>query len=738
MGAHDRFRLRAAPLSNLFARRDRPHEGADPVSARRFVALLWLLASALTLCFLPFAPPTARIGGPGWVASALMGVGGLAGARWLTDERHQPSFDRLLAVSYLGLAQTALLQWLAGGDAPYSVLFFLWLGSGVGVHPPRRSAVFVLAVVIAGCLPLAYGGFGAHPFVDAATNAMLLLTIGGVLLILIARVRAQRLALTDMEQHARERAEEAVQKVRGLEAVADATLAQLSFDELLAELLTRISDVMRLESAALLLRDDEREHLELRAVRGVQPIGIDARRVRIGDGLAGSVALEGRAAFLEDVRDAYEDATSARAHGPRTVLGVPLLVEGGRVIGVLQAASSDGRAFSDDDVRLLQLAADRIAVAIDRARLNDQAHRIAETLQRSLLPGRIPETPGLEIATRYQPGAAGAEVGGDLYDVITYTDGRVGLAIGDVVGRGVVAASLMGQLRNALPAYALEDDRPERVVERLNRLVNHWEQGRIATFLYLVYDPKAGSARFASAGHLPPLVRAPDGSACFLDSADSVPLGVLPFGAYNEHVAQVEPASTLVLYTDGLVEERGVSLDTGLERLRCVAARGPADAEALCDTLLAEVPPHGAVGDDIAVLGMRIMPIDQRQLELRLPATPESLALMRRSLERWLAAVGADPATVFDVTVAAGEACTNAIEHAYPPGDPVLMLLGRHESGEVELTVRDFGYWRKPRRSERGRGVELMRRLMDSAQVTPGPDGTAVVLRRKLRVEASA
>jgi len=698
------------------------------------VALLWLFASLLTLCFLALAPPTARGHVAGWpIAAMVVGVG-FAGRRWLRDPRSAPGFNHLLAVSYLGLAQTALLQWLAGGDAPYSALFFLWLGSGVGVHPPRRSAPYILGVVVAGCLPLLYAGFGADGLVDAGTHALLWTTIGTVLLMLIARVRGQRIALTDMERNARARAEQAVQRVRGLEAVADVALAHLPFDELMSELLNRISDVMSLERAALLLRDEERDYLEVQAVRGVSDEAPGDRRVRLGEGLAGRVALEGRGAFLEDVVDLNGEA----ARCGRSRLAVPLLVQGARVIGVLEVGSSAGRRFTEDDMQLIQFAADRVAVAIDRARVNEQAHRIAETLQRSLLPSRIPDTPGVEIVTRYQPGAAGSQVGGDLYDVITYTDGRVGLAIGDVVGRGVVAASLMGQLRNALRAYALEEDRPERVVERLNRLVNHWEDGRIATFLYLVHDPKTQQVTFASAGHLPPLVRSPDGQVSFLTSNEFVPLGVLPFGAYMEQTVHLEPGSTILLFTDGLVEERGVSLDDGLERLRRVVAKGPLEGEALCDEVLATVPPPGATSDDIAVLGMRLLPVDRRLLDLRLPAVPESLALMRRRLEQWLGAIGADKASVFEVTVACGEACANAIEHAYPPGDPVFLLTGHQDDGEIEITVRDFGFWRKPRKSDRGRGLELMRRLMDSITVTPGPDGTTVRMRRSVQAGVTA
>jgi len=443
---------------------------------------------------------------------------------------------------------------------------------------------------------------------------------------------------------------------------------------------------------------------------------------------------------IPDCRSRWPQFTDAATKaGVRSVLAVPLLVEGARVIGVLQVGTSEDRSFSDNDAQLLQLAADRLAVAIDRARLNEQAHHIAATLQRSLLPSRTPEVPGLELATRYQPGADGTQVGGDLYDIVPYSDGRVGLAIGDVVGRGIEAASLMGQIRNSLRAYAMEDDRPEQVVERLNLLMHHWQQDRIATLSYLVLDPCDGHITFATAGHLPPLVLGPDGSATYLEGGEFVPLGVLPFGGYTAGEAVIKPGSTVLLYTDGLVEERGMSIDDGLDRLRDAIQRAPADPDAMCDYLLAEVPPNGAAGDDVAVLATRLVPVDLTKLDLKLPAEPESLAFMRRSLERWLGSIGVPDEVAYELKVACGEACMNAVEHAYPPGDSVFEVHALNLGANVEIVIRDFGFWRPPRAgSERGRGLELMKRLTDSMKVVPGSEGTTVHLLKSVRVRQEA
>jgi serine phosphatase RsbU (regulator of sigma subunit)/anti-sigma regulatory factor (Ser/Thr protein kinase) len=727
---------RLAVIAELFARREPPYQGADIETARKLVGMLWGLSAALAAAFLVLAPPDVSLGDAGWAAAILIVALSTAGARWVFSSEF--GFGELLMISYLGLAQTALLQWLAGGASPYRALFLLWLGSGVGVHNARKGALFIPAVVGFGSLPLLYSN-APHTGIGIATDAMLWVAIGLALLFLIERVRTQRAAMMSIERDARERAEEAVKKVRGLEAVADAALAHLPFDELLSELLARLSRVLEVEDAAILLHDEERQCLTVRAARGPGAELARSKHVPLGAGVAGQVAAERRPVFVEVSQHEPMPASEVWEHRVRSVLAVPLLVEGARVIGVLQVGTSEGRSFSENDTQLLQLAADRLAVAIDRARLNEQAHHIAATLQRSLLPSSNPEVPGLELATRYQPGADGTQVGGDLYDIVPYSDGRVGLAIGDVVGRGIEAASLMGQIRNSLRAYAMEDDRPEQVVERLNLLMHHWQQDRIATLSYLVLDPGNGHVTFATAGHLPPLVLGPDGRADYLEGGEFVPLGVLPFGGYTAGEAVIKPGSTVLLYTDGLVEERGMSIDDGLDRLREAIQRAPADPDAMCDYLLAEVPPNGAAGDDVAVLATRLVPVDLTRLDLRLPAEPESLALMRRALERWLGSIGVPEDIAYELKVACGEACMNAVEHAYPPGDAAFEVHALNLGGNVEIVVRDFGFWRPPRAgSDRGRGLELMKRLTDAMKVVPGSEGTTVHLLKAVRRDAYA
>src|SRR3954463_9158660 len=234
-------------------------------------------------------------------------------------------------------------------------------------------------------------------------------------------------------------------------------------------MLERLGMVLQLDAGAILLVDEPGNALEVRAAEGVDPTGDDGRpiRIAIGDGCAGRVAAEQRTILLDDIREPSDLDPLFRRAAVRALLGVPLEIEDG-VIGVLQVASRQARRFSSDEMRLVELAADRIARAIERTQINERAHQIAETLQRALLPERLPEIPGVDLAARYLPGGPGAEVGGDWYDAIFHGDGRVGLIMGDVVGRGIDAASLMGQLRTAFRAYAIEQPSPVSVLGRLN------------------------------------------------------------------------------------------------------------------------------------------------------------------------------------------------------------------------------------------------------------------------------
>jgi serine phosphatase RsbU (regulator of sigma subunit) len=240
-----------------------------------------------------------------------------------------------------------------------------------------------------------------------------------------------------------------------------------------------------------------------------------------------------------------------------------------------------------------------------RARAYEHEHRLVESLQRSILLDRMPVVPGATLAARYLPGGGEARVGGDWYDAIPLADGRLGLAIGDVAGHGIESAALMGQLRNAVRAYALEHDSPAAVLERLDDMLRHLEPDQIATMVYLVYEPQAGTLTFASAGHPYPLLARPDADGEFLRHGQSLPLGAGIARARDHSTIEVPAGSLLLLYTDGLIERRTRSLDAGLSLLAETVRASPPDPEAACDAILEQLLHDEPATDDVAMLAMR-------------------------------------------------------------------------------------------------------------------------------------
>jgi anti-sigma regulatory factor (Ser/Thr protein kinase) len=308
----------------------------------------------------------------------------------------------------------------------------------------------------------------------------------------------------------------------------------------------------------------------------------------------------------------------------------------------------------------------------------------------------------------------------------------VGLVMGDVAGKGLAAASMVGRLRSALRAYALEGHDPATVVENLNRLVwTELEESQMATLIYVCVDPAEGTVQWVNAGHPPPLLLVGDRMPHFLEGGRAVPLGVLPFPTYETLSVKLEPGGTILLYTDGLVERPGTHIDEGLGVLARAVRDAPEGPEDLCDHLLRELVPTTGAQDDVAMLALRNTPMADR-FSVELPTQPEALASMRSLLRRWLRHAEGSDQEIAEITTACGEAATNAIEHAGASGGAPFELDGRLEGRDVDIIVRDYGAWRAPRDGDQGRGISLMRALMDSVEVEPGPEGTIVRLRRQL------
>jgi anti-sigma regulatory factor (Ser/Thr protein kinase)/putative methionine-R-sulfoxide reductase with GAF domain len=521
----------------------------------------------------------------------------------------------------------------------------------------------------------------------------------------------------------------APERAANLYRLSDPGLSELGLEALLNELLVRISEILEVDTAAILLVDEENGDLVPRAVKGLEEAIERGVRVPIGKGFAGRVAAERAPIAIADVDGADIVNPVLRERGVQALLGVPLVVEGS-VIGVLHVGSLAPREFGTADAVVLELAAARAAPAIERARLFaalEGEHRGAVALQRSLLPERLPDLVDTTVAARYLP--ARDEVGGDWYDVVTLPAGRIGLAIGDVAGHGVRAAALMGQMRTALRAYALENHAPAVVLELLDRMLRATRERAMATVVYAVIDSETGRVTYASAGHPPPVLVDENG-ARLLEPATGPPVGTVVDSAYEEAETELRAGETLLLYTDGLIEVRGEALDVGLARL-VDAAEGITSPHTLCERILeALVAPEGA-SDDIAVVALHNPPVPE-VLELRFQAEPETLASLRHTLRRWLRVAGPTPDDLAAITLACSEAAANAVEHAYGAGPAMYEVMARMEDSVVVLSVRDRGQWRESRGENRGHGQLIMRAAMDEVDVRPSGTGTEVLMRRRI------
>jgi serine phosphatase RsbU (regulator of sigma subunit)/anti-sigma regulatory factor (Ser/Thr protein kinase) len=718
-------------VHQLFVSGEDPYAGADMPSSRNATAVLVALHGLLILVLLPLFPPTEGLGEEaGWalaLAGALMNI---AAATWLLRAR-QVRFGIMLALAYAGIAQLVLLQFLAQTVLPYQALMLIWVGAGA-VQPPRR-ALPLLAVLLAATLaPIATGEPSAETR-DLIGRALLFAAIGLVLIAYVAYVRAQRVMLRAQERDARADALTATKRVRDLQWITDAALPHVGLQDLLDQLLNRVVHVFGADQGAILLRG-EGPRLELHASRGV-PSKLRRDHYRsVAGRLAGRLASSRQPVTFERSQTTAALQSLLASADMESVLGLPLILDR-QLLGVLYVGTRVSRPFSEDDAALLQLVGDRVALAVDRARLFEQERHIAETLQRSLLPEQLPQIPGMDVAVRYLPAGAGMEVGGDWFDMLELGDGRVALAMGDVVGRGVRAAALMGKLRTSLEAYAFDGRSPEQVVERLHSLMERQHRSEMATLLYVVIEPDRASAELACAGHMPLLIRGASGEARFPAGDVSPPLGALPFVRFQASRVDLEPGSSLLLFTDGLVEVRGTSIELRLEELRRTVETGPSAPEALCDVLLERMLGHEEPQDDVALLVLSVSPLPAQGFTLDLPAEPEALSSVRQSLERWLSEAGTSRRDAHAIKVACGEACANAIEHAYRPGDAAFRIEASRVDTEVLIVVRDFGGWREPRGTDRGRGLPLMKALMDFVQVDPSSEGTTVQLRRRLAAD---
>lgn len=384
---------------------------------------------------------------------------------------------------------------------------------------------------------------------------------------------------------------------------------------------------------------------------------------------------------------------------------------------------------------------DQKSSEVSYARLYERERRIADTLQRALLPPNLPRVPGLTLDAVYQPDTDEAKVGGDWYDAFDLGDGRIALSIGDVGGHGLEAAVLMGRVREAMRAAAIEVQDPSHVLRLANATVEMAEPITIVTALFAVLDRLTMQLSYASAGHPPPLLATPDGQIVALDNPD-IPLGLAVPSVTGEWATReviLSPGSILAFYTDGLIEADR-DLLSAEKRMRDALerqARGTQQRSAL--SLVASTI-VGGQRDDIAVLTVATSSTPARDIEVTLPCNAISARRARHIVARTLREAGIAHERAFDLLVAVGEAANNAVEHAARLGSEQFTLRVRRRTASIVVEVADRGGW-VPRfemphgptiLSDRGRGLSLMYALTDDVQLERTEDGTTVRLAMNL------
>lgn len=413
-----------------------------------------------------------------------------------------------------------------------------------------------------------------------------------------------------------------------------------------------------------------------------------------------------------------------------TAIAAPLDGRGNSAIAVSAGSS---RGISNDDRELFAALTSHLGQALATAREYDETRAVALTLQHAILgPTELPHG----FAVRYTPAHEPLEIGGDWYDVVTRTDHRIGVVVGDCVGDGLSAAAVMGQLRSAARSRLLDNAAPTEVLESLDRFAQALPGALCTTVFCAVIDTAAATIRYSSAGHPYPILVSAHGAHRLLDDAQSTPLAVksaaLP---RRESYATLPAGATLLLYTDGLIERRKDNLDNGFDRATAALVnyrdRHP---EQIADRIIGDLLPAGGYTDDVALLLYRQPP---SPFSLQLPAVIPSIPGVRHALRHWLQVAAIDPDVAGDLLLAVGEAVTNAVEHAVSDATPNVDLTVTADITEsvLTLTISDTGRWRPPPTtpSHRGRGLPLMHALADRATITPAPSGTTVVLAKDLR-----
>jgi sigma-B regulation protein RsbU (phosphoserine phosphatase) len=397
------------------------------------------------------------------------------------------------------------------------------------------------------------------------------------------------------------RLEQKVKRLHTLIEVNGVISSSLNLDQILESVMTISKQIMNADASSLMLIDEKTNELVYEVALG--SVGEKLKqefRLKMGQGIAGTVAQEGKPLLLEDAythpkfHRAHDEATGYRT---RSMITVPLKV-GDRITGVAQVINRlDGGSFDKDDLELFIALCSLAAIAIENAKMHTslmEKQRLvkdmefARTVQESFLPQKTPEIARYRFSAHYTPAQ---EVGGDFYDFIHFDKGRAGIVIGDVSGKGVPAALYMAKLGSDLRTLAFTEKDPEKALQQLNdQLVVRSRRGMFATLLYIELDSQSGRLTVSNAGHLPPIIKKTDGTVKKLSTAGGSPLGILAGMTFGKETARIDPGDTVVLYTDGIIEAMNDKSELyGYERFEALIRKNPADPDALKAAIIADV-----------------------------------------------------------------------------------------------------------------------------------------------------
>jgi serine phosphatase RsbU (regulator of sigma subunit)/anti-sigma regulatory factor (Ser/Thr protein kinase) len=426
-------------------------------------------------------------------------------------------------------------------------------------------------------------------------------------------------------------------------------------------------------------------------------------------------------------------AAGERAEGEAGDSIVESLGDGRSTFGTIACHTASALGFDDAARKAVRVLATQIGLVISGQAIAQRGHRVADRLQRALLPEHLPEIPGAKFYAAYRPASDEAEVGGDWFDAFHLPDRRVALSVGDVAGHGLEAAVIMSEIRQAIRTAAVEAASPASVLDHVNRIIGLRESHDMVTAIIGFYDPVSSVLSYAAAGHPPPLFALGNGLVRLLPSG-TLPLGCAASINSRDWTVTLPAGAQIVFYTDGLTEnERDVI--GGERRLADAVKRLAIDfgssAENVADPALAlqeRIFKDLANRDDAALLILsRNAPVSPYIFSAVSAAAPIARAIIGDELEL----LGVDEARRFGVLVAVGEAVANTIEHAYREDDPGLIRLETaHDDGTFAITIEDFGHWRPfVRRQERGRGFELMHAFMDGVRIQSTNESTRIVMK---------